>query len=164
MVTRISDSRQLRPVVRGLPFGFQRLSFEFSTVLSCRCTTQGGRPGLSRVLLIEPDEALRMLYAEELDEDGYDVVTCADCNQAIISIQHKRPDLVIVDISTGRRDQPQFLTQVKDTHQIPVILCSTDPAARAGPLTRLADGFVVKDSTLARLREAIRGLLADRNT
>jgi len=34
---------------------------------------------MNKILIVDDDEMIRMLYADELDEEGYDVFTIGDC-------------------------------------------------------------------------------------
>ncbi len=48
---------------------------------------------MNKILIVDDDETIPMLYADELIEEGYDVFTMGDCTRVIVSIQEKRPDL-----------------------------------------------------------------------
>jgi len=57
---------------------------------------------MSRILVISDEESLRILYAEEFLEEGYEVTeTCAGAEVSAL-IEETRPDLVLLDILPGR--------------------------------------------------------------
>ena len=51
-----------------------------------------------KILLAEDEEALQILYREELEEEGYEVYTVGNGQEVLKSIQEGRFDLVIIDI------------------------------------------------------------------
>ena len=54
-----------------------------------------------RILVIENNPSIRMLYREELFEEGYHVTTCDKGSDIMDLISEKNPDLVMTDDRSG---------------------------------------------------------------
>jgi hypothetical protein len=60
--------------------------------------------GLSRMLVVSGEEALRILYSDEFLEEGYEVTAICAGDQVIGLIKKTRPDLVFLDIRSDQTD------------------------------------------------------------
>ena len=77
------------------------------------------------ILVVEDEDALGTLLQYNLDKEGYRVAQCADGEEALMNIEEKQPDLVILDwmlptvsgIEVCRR-----LRQRADTRNLPIIM------------------------------------------
>ena len=56
---------------------------------------------MGRILIVDDEESTRLLYAEELSEEGYEVITTNDYLGLLEIIKHQRPDLIVLDIRLG---------------------------------------------------------------
>jgi DNA-binding NtrC family response regulator len=54
--------------------------------------------GVSRILVVDDDDPVRVMLARLLRTQGYDVQQAASARQARVAIEGTRPDLVISDI------------------------------------------------------------------
>ena len=76
-----------------------------------------------KILIVDDEEVIRMLYGEELEEDGYSVVTAGSGHGLIDMIGKEKPDLVVLDIKMAEHDGLDLLQDIrKDYYNIPVIL------------------------------------------
>ena len=48
---------------------------------------------MNKILIVDDDEMIQMLYADELDEEGYNVFTIGDCTEVMAMIQEKSSEL-----------------------------------------------------------------------
>ncbi len=53
---------------------------------------------MAKILVVDDEEHIRLLYSEELSEAGYDVITASDGYKLAERIDKEKPDLVILDI------------------------------------------------------------------
>ena len=53
---------------------------------------------MSKILVVDDEKHIRLLYAEELEEEGYDVATASDGIGILERIEEEEPDVVILDI------------------------------------------------------------------
>ena len=116
---------------------------------------------MKRILLVDDDEAIRMLYAEELTDEGYDVITDDGDSQIMTIIKEKKPDLIVMDIRLGRESGLDLLQDIRNTHyNLPVILCSAYSIHKYELKSIAADYYVVKSSDLSELKTKIKWALA----
>ena len=115
---------------------------------------------MSKILVVDDDAAIRMLYADELEEEGYDVIECGEACGLMELIAGKKPDLVVMDIKLGAFNGLDLLREIRDRYyQLPVILCTAYPNIRPGMKTVAADYYVLKSSDLNDLKTKIKSAL-----
>jgi DNA-binding response OmpR family regulator len=115
-----------------------------------------------KILLVDDDEGLRDLYEEELDEDGYEVVTAKNGREALQRLEKEKPDLIVLDIVMPKMDGMEALGRIigKDK-TIPVILHTSHPGYQEEFMSWAADAYLVKSTDLTELKEKIRELLGE---
>lgn len=115
---------------------------------------------MPRLLVIDDEAGLRMLYEQELSEAGYSVVTAATLDEAAKRLEEGGVDLVILDIKLRNENGLDFLQKiVRERHELPVILSTAFSCYRDDFSAWLADGYVVKSSDLTELEEEIARVL-----
>lgn len=112
---------------------------------------------MNKILIVDDDETIRMLYADELEEEGYDVFTIGDCTEVMAVIGEKRPDLIVMETILGKYNSLDLLQDIRNEHhELPVILCTAYPAFKYDPKSVAADFYVVKSSSLKELKCRIK--------
>ena len=100
---------------------------------------------MPKVLVVDDDESLRMLYFKELSEEGYDVLTVQSGKEAIDSIKESRPDAVILDIKMEGMDGLSVLDLIMEHDKtIPVVLNTAYSTFKSDFSTWSADAYLVK--------------------
>ena len=116
---------------------------------------------MSRLLVVDDEANIRLLYTEELTEEGYEVVTAASIAEATEKLQEGSFDLAVLDIKLKNESGIELLQQlVKERHDMPVILCSAFSCYKDDFSAWLADGYVVKSGDLTELKQEIARVLA----
>ncbi len=116
---------------------------------------------MSRILFVEDDASLCLLYASEFADCGYDVVTAQTGDDALAVIDRERPDLVVLDIKMEPMDGLELLDHLlKRTKAVPIVINSAYPAFKSDFSTWGADAYVIKSSDLSELKDKVRSLLA----
>jgi CheY-like chemotaxis protein len=117
-------------------------------------------PMKKKILVVEDEEGLRLLYEEELESEGYEVLTARNGKEAIQQLEQGRPDLIILDIVMPVMDGIEALGRIvgKD-RKIPIILNSSYPGYRQDFMSWAADAYVTKSTDLGELKDKIRKLL-----
>jgi DNA-binding NtrC family response regulator len=116
---------------------------------------------MSRLLVVDDEANIRLLYAEELADEGYDVVTAAGTAEAVEKLQEGIFDLAVLDIKLKNESGIELLQKlVKERHDMPVILCSAFSCYKDDFSAWLADGYVVKSGDLSELKQEIARVLA----
>ena len=108
---------------------------------------------MNKILVVDDDQGVQMLYADELTDEGYDVVTCGDGSSLMEFIKEERPDLIVMDMKFGKYDGINLLQDIRnDFDHLPVILCTAYPSLRHHRKSLVADGCVLKSSDLGDLK------------
>ena len=116
---------------------------------------------MSRLLVVDDEANIRLLYTEELAEEGYEVVTAANISEATEKLLEGAFDLAVLDIKLKNESGIELLQQlVKERHDMPVILCSAFSCYKDDFSSWLADGYVVKSGDLTELKNEIARVLA----
>jgi DNA-binding NtrC family response regulator len=116
---------------------------------------------MSRLLVVDDEANIRLLYTEELAEEGFEVVTAASITEATERLQEGAFDLAVLDIKLKNESGIELLQQlVKERHDMPVILCSAFSCYKDDFSAWLADGYVVKSGDLSELKHEITRVLA----
>lgn len=118
---------------------------------------------MARLLVVDDEKDIRLLYAAELEEEGYEVSTAGTGAEAVELLQREQFDLVVLDIQLKRESGLDLLQEiVRERKDMPVVLCTAFSCYKDDFSSWLADAYVVKSSDLTELKEEIRRLLAKR--
>jgi DNA-binding response OmpR family regulator len=116
---------------------------------------------MAKILIVEDDPSLCLLYSSEFKDDGYEVRTAQSGDDAIKIVDGEPLDLVVLDIRMEPMDGLELLDHLMDRRKgTPVVINSAYPSFKADFSTWGADAYVVKSSDLTELKETVRNLLA----
>ena len=116
---------------------------------------------MAKLLVVDDEANIRLLYAQELSEEGYQVVTAASALEAVEKLETDSFELAVIDIKLKNESGIELLQRiVKERHTLPVILCTAFSCYNDGFSACLADGYVVKSSALQELKDEIARVLA----
>ena len=112
---------------------------------------------MKKILVMDDEEAIQILYADELTEEGYDVVTGGDGSSLMALIDETKPDLIVLDVRLGQHNGLDLLQDIRNTrYNLPVILCTAYPVYKYDLKSIAADYYVVKNSNLEELKLKIK--------
>lgn len=115
---------------------------------------------MAKVLVVDDDESLRILYSKELADEGHEVETVSSGSEALERISARRPDIVVLDIKMEGMDGLTVLDEImKVDKTIPVILNTAYSTFKSDFATWSADAYVVKSSDLSELKGTIKQVL-----
>ena len=115
---------------------------------------------MKRILLVDDDESIQLLYREELQEEGYHVVSAMNGEEALEQFKQEEPDLVILDIQMPGLNGIEVLRQMKTLNAgIPIILSSAYHEYKQDLGAWASDDYVVKSADSGDLKAAIRKLI-----
>jgi len=119
---------------------------------------------MAKLLVVDDDSNIRLLYSQELSEEGYQVVTAASAAEAAEKLAESDYDLVVLDIKLKNESGLDLLQKmVKELHDMPVILCTAFSCYKDDFSAWLADGYVVKSSDPQELKDEIKRLLGKKS-
>ena len=120
---------------------------------------------MAKILVIEDEKNLRLLYKQDFERDGHEVVTAADAPEGIKLVESESPDLVVMDIRLPGMDGLEAMGRVLDRHpRLPVVLNSAYSSYQDSFMSWAADAYVVKSADTDELRSRVRDLLDARAT
>jgi CheY-like chemotaxis protein len=115
---------------------------------------------MPRVLVVDDDESLRLLYTSELAEEGYEIDAVSSGKEALEFIEGTKPDVVILDIKMEGMDGLAVLDEImKRDKTIPVVLNTAYSNFKSDFSTWSADAYIVKSSDLSELKNTIKQVL-----
>jgi DNA-binding response OmpR family regulator len=114
-----------------------------------------------RVLLVENQLNLALLYKQELEDDGYSVDIAHNGQKAIKLISEKKYNLVILEIllpdMSGLETLGKIIAINKD---LPVIINTGFSYYKDNFMSWAADAHVLKSSDLSELKDTIKKLVS----
>jgi DNA-binding response OmpR family regulator len=111
-----------------------------------------------KILVVDDEKHIRMLYREELEADGYTVATSDGEEDILDVIAREIPTIVILDIKLGvNRSGLDLLQEIRaKDQQIPVILSTAYDSFQHDLKSISADYYVVKSVDLTELKDKVR--------
>jgi len=111
---------------------------------------------MAKILVVDDEEHIRLLYSEELSEAGYEVITAADGFKLIELIEKEKPDLVVLDIKMVDYNGLDLLQEIRNKfYDLPVILCTAYDTYKEDIKAIAADFYVIKSFDLTELKKKI---------
>ncbi|MDY6971393.1 MAG: response regulator [Thermodesulfobacteriota bacterium] len=112
---------------------------------------------MNRILVAESEESIQRVYADELTQEGYDVITSNDGSQLMELIAQKKPDLIVLDPWLGKHSGLDLYQNIQNAYRnLPIILCTLYRSFKYDP-EYVAYGFhVVRSSDLSDLKLKVK--------
>ena len=118
---------------------------------------------MTKLLVVDDEKNIRLLYKEEFQDEGYEVSVAESAEEARENIRNNRPDIIILDIKMSGTDGIEYLRRLKEEEgDIPVVLCSAYGAYKRDFRVWASDAYVVKSADLTELKTVIKQLLTSR--
>lgn len=122
---------------------------------------------MSRVLIVDDEELMRLLVARAIAMDGHDITSAADGAEAleILSGIDGAFDLMLTDIQMPIMDGIALaLTAARDFPELTILLMTgfADQRERASGLNAIAHDVISKPFSVADIRTAVADALASR--
>ncbi|GAB4484196.1 MAG: response regulator [Thermodesulfovibrionales bacterium] len=113
-----------------------------------------------KILIVDDDQNILRLYKEELEEEGYTIVTASNGQEALEQFEKETPDLVTLDILLPDIDGIKLLRQMKEKRPRMPIIMSTAYDYRDDFAVWASEAYIVKSSDLNELKATIKRLAA----
>jgi DNA-binding response OmpR family regulator len=113
------------------------------------------------ILVVDDDPRLLVLLADQLNDDGYTVVTARDGPEALKRLEAGWPDLVVIDLMMPGMDGLTLAREIKSRADLPIVVLSAIDAgdSKATLLTEVAEDYVTKPYHYPELRARINRIL-----
>ncbi|MGO9016898.1 MAG: response regulator [Syntrophobacteraceae bacterium] len=118
---------------------------------------------MPKILVVDDQEHVRLLFSEELKEAGYEVITAEGGYKILETIGAEKPDLVILDIKMVDCNGLDLLQDIRSHfYDLPVILSTAYDNFKYDMKSIAADFYVVKSFDLTELKNKIAMALETR--
>ena len=116
------------------------------------------------ILVVEDEDALATLLQYNLDKEGYEVALAQDGEEALMMVDERLPDLVVLDWMLPKVSGIEVCRRLRsrsETRNIPIILLTArgEETDRIRGLDTGADDYVVKPFSMSELTARIRAVL-----
>ncbi|HET7472401.1 MAG TPA: response regulator transcription factor [Candidatus Limnocylindrales bacterium] len=114
-----------------------------------------------RILIVDDDPSLLVLLADQLRNDGFEIQTARDGDEALRRLRSGWPDLLIIDMMMPRMDGLTLAREIKGHADLPIIVLSAIDAgdSKADLLEEVAEDYVTKPYHYPELRARINRIL-----
>jgi DNA-binding response OmpR family regulator len=118
-------------------------------------------PRPRRILLVDDDPNLLVVLAEQLRDDGFEVSTARDGQEALRRLEAGWPDLIVLDLMMPKVDGLALAREIKAAADLPIIVLSAIDTAdsKARLLDEVAEDYVSKPYHYPELRARIERVL-----
>ena len=112
---------------------------------------------MKKILLIDDEDSIHLLYREEFEEEGYAVYSAYSGEEGLQKLADLHVDLVILDINMPGMNGLDTLRKIKEINPtLPVILSSAYQEFKQDLSSWASDEYVVKSANLNELKEAVK--------
>jgi DNA-binding response OmpR family regulator len=113
-----------------------------------------------KLLIVEDEKNLCLLYREELTKAGYKVIAVTNADKALEQIKKQTFDLIVTDIRMPGKNGIELITQIMAQRKdIPIIINTAYQSYKHDFMTWAADAYVVKSASLEELKAKIKELI-----
>lgn len=111
-----------------------------------------------KILVVDDEKHIRMLYREEFEAEGYEVATSDGQEEILDVLDRENPAVVILDIKLGiNRSGLDLLQEIRSQDQtMPVILSTAYDSFQHDLKSIAADYYVVKSVDLTELKTKVK--------
>ena len=116
---------------------------------------------MTTVLIVDDDRAMVGMVAALLGDEGFDLVTAYDGEQALKRHADDPPDLVVLDRRLPRLDGDEVVRRIRATSDTPILMLTGEKGSeeRAKLLEVGADDYLEKPFSKRELLARVRALL-----
>lgn len=114
------------------------------------------------ILVVDDEPQIRKQLRIGLAGYGYDVLTSANGQEALIDAAQRKPDLIILDISLGSEpDGIEVCRRIREWSQVPIIMLSVHERekTKVTALNAGADDYMIKPFGMEELQARILAIL-----
>jgi two-component system, OmpR family, response regulator MprA len=119
---------------------------------------------VGRVLVVEDDDEIADVLRRSLRQEGHEVRTALDGEEALETARDFAPDLVVLDLGLPKLDGVEVCRRLREESDVPILILTarTDTDDRVSGLDAGADDYLVKPFERAELLARLRALMRRR--
>jgi two-component system response regulator RegX3 len=116
---------------------------------------------MTRILIVEDEDALSDAMRYALSREGYEVSVLSDGTRAVDYVRSWRPDLILLDLMLPGMSGLDICRGVRRTSDVPIIIVTAKDAEaeRVTGLELGADDYVTKSFSMPELLARVRAVL-----
>ena len=115
---------------------------------------------MTTIFLVEDDKNQRLLYEQELRQEGYEILAAIDGKDALEKVEEQLPDIVVMDVNMPRMDGIESMSRIINKNKkIPIIINTAYSNYKDSFMSWAADAYIVKSSDLSDLKNAVKDVL-----
>ena len=116
---------------------------------------------MSRILLVEDEDNIRLLYKEELEDLGHEVIQASCGREAIEKFDLHHPELIILDIQMPGLSGIETMKLIREkSTKVSIIICTAYGEFKQDLQTWASDAYVVKSADLDDFLAAVNKILS----
>ena len=117
-----------------------------------------------RILVVEDEDSLATLLQYNLEKEGYAVAVAGDGEEALLQVQERLPDLIVLDWMLPKVSGIEVCRRIRqrsDSRNVPIIMLTArgEESDRIRGLDTGADDYVVKPFAMSELAARVRAVL-----
>jgi len=119
---------------------------------------------VGRVLVVEDDDEIADVLRRSLRQEGHEVRTALDGEEALETARDFAPDLVVLDLGLPKLDGVEVCRRLRKESDVPILILTarTGTDDRVSGLDAGADDYLVKPFERAELLARLRALMRRR--
>ena len=118
-----------------------------------------------KILVVDDETDIRETIRGRLIREGYEVVTAADGDEALVKFQQTKPDIVLLDLMMPKRNGFEVLHEIRTSYTDkwrPIIIVSAkdDLESTKKCYKMEADHYLIKPCTMEQVLHGIRTMIS----
>jgi DNA-binding response OmpR family regulator len=116
---------------------------------------------MTLILVVDDEPLYQRLLKVNLEQEGYEVVTAGNGEEAVEIVSGRKPDMVIMDVMMPKLDGLSATERIRQFSSIPIIILTArgEEQDRVRGLDLGADDYVVKPFSATELVARVRAVL-----
>ena len=114
-----------------------------------------------KILVVDDKAELRTLLKQYLTQEGFEIVTASNGQEALFVARHEKPDLILLDIMMPEMSGFEFIRSFSREAETPIILLTAklDENDKVLGLELGADDYITKPLSPRELTARVRAIL-----
>ncbi len=114
-----------------------------------------------KILVVDDESKIRKIVSAYLKQEGYDVKTAADGDEALAMINTYKPDLLVLDLMLPKISGEEICQKIRQDSDLPIIMLTAkgSESERVQGLNIGADDYLVKPFSPRELVARIKAIL-----